>query len=164
MENMDFLNYLDFRDLDDFPLKFRWTDEKWNVLPAEALESIWPYSDIKARSILEVSQKFGDAKGLFRSSFTRVEEFDATRDSKEVTKWLGKFISTDPLRVVVSWDHHHAVLVAWDVFCHYWDDFCYPASDDVAIFPTDVKWMLFYFHDEHFELGITESLSTCNIV
>jgi len=35
----------------------------------------------------------------------------------------------------------------------YWDDFCYPGSDDVAISPEDDSWLLFYFHEEMFEFG-----------
>jgi hypothetical protein len=156
---MNFLESSSFRELDDFPLRWRWTDEKWNVLPDEALKSIRPYTDLGARKILEFSLKFGDAKGLFRSHFEKVERFKTNVDSTLVTKWLRKSISSQPVQVVVSWDHHHAVLVDWNVFCEYWDDFCYPSSDDVAILPTDMKWVLFYFHDEHFELGLAESIS-----
>ena len=35
--------------------------------------------------------------------------------------------------VIVHWDNTTAVETTWEVFAHYWDDFCYPSSDDVDI-------------------------------
>ncbi len=35
----------------------------------------------------------------------------------------------------------------------YWCDFCYPASDDLAIIPIDDTWLTAYFYDQIFELG-----------
>jgi len=43
-----------------------------------------------------------------------------------------------------------AICVSWGVFCEYWDDFCYPASDDVAIWPLSQEWFLIYDHSEKF--------------
>ena len=39
-----------------------------------------------------------------------------------------------------------AICVSWGVFCEYWDDFCYPASDDVAIWSLSQEWFLIYDH------------------
>ena len=43
-----------------------------------------------------------------------------------------------------------AICVSWGVFCQYWDDFCYPASDDVTIWPLSEEWFLIYDHSEKF--------------
>lgn len=156
---MNFLEPSSFRELDDFPLKWRWTDEKWDVLPDDAVILIRPYTDLRAREILELSLKFGNAEGLFQSRFDKVEQFDASVDPAKVTEWLQRSTLGQKQQVVVSWDHHLAVLVDCSVFCEYWDDFCYPSSDDVAIFPIDMKWVLFYFHNEYFEFGMIKSFS-----
>jgi hypothetical protein len=48
------------------------------------------------------------------------------------------------------WDERLAICVSWGVFCQYWDDFCYPASDDVAIWPLSEEWFLIIDHSEKF--------------
>jgi hypothetical protein len=50
--------------------------------------------------------------------------------------------------VIVSWDRQLAVFTTWGVFCHYWDDFCFPISHDVLIWPVSEHWALFYHHEE----------------
>jgi len=39
----------------------------------------------------------------------------------------------------------------WSVFCEYWDDFCYPSSDDVNIFLGNGEFFLRWHHYEVFE-------------
>lgn len=56
-------------------------------------------------------------------------------------------------QVIVSWDKDTAVVASWGVFCDYWDDFCYAASDDVSAFPVSFDWVLFYQHGERFVFG-----------
>jgi hypothetical protein len=41
-----------------------------------------------------------------------------------------------------------AVLTADSVFQRYWDDFCYPSSDDVLIWPRSDAWAAVYRHEE----------------
>jgi hypothetical protein len=53
----------------------------------------------------------------------------------------------------VRWDASTAVRTTWDVFTEYWDDFCYPSSDDVEVFPQSGEWLLLYHHWEQFEWG-----------
>lgn len=144
----------DFRPMDDFPLKCRWTDPRWNELPAYALEAIQPFSDGKARELLQHSLAFSDASGLFESHFERISSIDAPVGSTEVRQWL---LARSPVKeqmVIVSWDQHHAALVRWDVFYEYWDDFCYPASDDVTVWPPSEEWALMYLHNEEFVFGV----------
>ena len=144
----------DFQPLDEFPLKWRWTDPRWNELPADALKAIRPFSDGKARELLQHSLAFSNASGLFESHFDRISSIDAPADSTQVRQWLLDRSPDQDQMVIVSWDHHHAVLVRWDVFCEYWDDFCYPASDDVTVWPPSEEWALMYLHSEEFVFGV----------
>ena len=142
-----------FRPLDEFPLKWRWTDSRWNKLPDEALNAIQPLSESKARELCQYSNGFTDHSGLIESIFDRVSRIDTPDDSPTIRQWL---IACSPdlnQKVVVSWDNDLAALVKWEVFCEYWDDFCYPSSDDVAVFPLSGEWMLCYSHDEYFMFG-----------
>ncbi len=143
----------DFRPLNEFPLRWRWTDPRWNELPTEALAAIQPFTDRKARELLQYSLAFTNATGLFESQFENVPHLDTRVDSAEVRQWLLEHSPDKNQMVIVSWDHHHAVLVRWGVFCEYWDDFCYPAFDCVTIWPLSEDWALIYLHHEEFIFG-----------
>ena len=56
-------------------------------------------------------------------------------------------------QVTVRWDSTTAVRTTWKVFADHWDDFCYPGSDDVEVFPLTGEWLLLYHHWEQFEWG-----------
>jgi len=143
----------DFRPMDEFPLKWRWTDSRWNKLPEKALNAIQPLTESKARELCQYSIEFTDHSGLIESLFERVARIDAPDASPEVRQWLLARSSDLKQMVIVSWDSNLAALVRWDAFCEYWDDFCYPSSDDAAIFPMSGGWMLIYSHDEYFMFG-----------
>jgi hypothetical protein len=139
----------DFRSIDSFPLKWRWTDSRWNKLPDDALNSVQPLSEGKSRELRQYSLAFSNQSGLIESLFDGVLRIDTSDDSPEIRQWLLELLPDLNQRVVVSWDNELAVLVSWRMFCEYWDEFCYPSSDDVAIFPLSGEWMLFYSHDEY---------------
>lgn len=144
----------DFRPLSEFPLKWRWTDSRWNKLPNSDLKSIRPFTDEKALELLQYSQKFSDHTGLLDSHFDNVASIDTSTYSPKISKWLLDHFPNGDEMVIVSWDHRHAAMVLWRVFCNYWDDFCYPASDDVAIWPISEEWALMYLHTEQFVFGV----------
>ena len=143
----------DYESIDDFPLKWRWTDERWNVLPAMALQSIQPLKKAKAKELLHYSLTFSDINGLIPGLFVTEEQTDASVESEVVQTWLKLKGPEHNFKVVVSWTDELAVLVTWEVFCKYWDDFCYPGSDDVALFPLAGDWVLLYDHAECFIFG-----------
>jgi len=143
----------DFRSVDSFPLKWRWTDSRWNKLSDEALNSIRPLSESKSRELCQYSLRFSNQSGLIESLFENISWIAASEDSLEIRQWLLDRSSDLNQMVVVSWDNELAALVSWKVFCECWDDFCYPSSDDVAIFPLYGEWILFYSHDECFIYG-----------
>ena len=138
----------DFRYLDSFPLKWR-----WNELPGDILNSIQPLSETKARELCRYSLGFSNQSGLVESLFEHISRIETSDDSPAIRQWLLNRLSDLNQLVVVSWDNELAVLLNWKVFCEHWDDFCYPSSDDVAIFPLSGDWMLIYSHDEYFMFG-----------
>ena len=143
----------DFTRLESFPLLSRWNDARWNELPSEALNDIQPLKKEKARELCQYSLTLSNQNGLIPEFFVKIEETDAAVENEDAQSWLLSKISQKNSKVVVSWTNDLAVLVSWEIFCSYWDDFCYPASDDVAIFPLSEDWMLLYDHAEVFTFG-----------
>jgi hypothetical protein len=143
----------DFRPLDLFPLKWRWTDSRWNKFPDDALNEIQPLTETKALGLYQYSLQFEDQSGPIKSLFEHIEQVNADAETWVIQHWLITCSSNLNQTVIVSWDNRLAALVKWRVFCEYWDDFCYSASDDVAIFPLSEEWMLFFSHREHFDFA-----------
>ena len=143
----------DFRSIDSFPLIWRWTDSRWNKLPDSALNKIQPLTETKAREFFQHTLQFYDESGLVESLFENIEKIDASNKAEEIQAWLFTCSSSSNQTIIVSWNNRLAALVEWRVFCKYWDDFCYPASDDVTIFPFSEEWTLLYSHEEYFIFG-----------
>lgn len=76
--------------------------------------------------------------------------FSAADDRESVRQEL-RSLDVDPEEgVLVSWDSANALLMTWGTFCDWWDDFCYPSSDDVTIRSLAGSWVLCYDHEEQF--------------
>src|SRR5215211_1148225 len=91
----------DFRSIDSFPLKWRWTDSRWNKLPDDALNSIQPLSEGKSRELSQYSLAFSNQSGLIESLFDRVSRIDTPDDSPEIRQRLLELSPDLNQRVVV---------------------------------------------------------------
>ncbi len=67
--------------------------------------------------------------------------------------WLMAMQPNQDQMVVLSWDKDAALRTNWGVFVAYWPEFCYPASDDLVVFPETEEWALLYYHEEEFHFG-----------
>jgi hypothetical protein len=147
------INESDFEPFKDFPLKWRWTDERWKNLPGGTQEKIRPLKAQKSVELHQISSRFFSQHGLIEDKFVDFDRFQTSISEKKVADWLEVKLTDPDCEVVISWDKNTAVLVNARTFTEFWDDFCYAGSDDVSIFPLNVQWMLGYFHDEYFEFG-----------
>lgn len=84
---------------------------------------------------------------LHPGSFVRI---DAKGDTPAVRSRLAGVGACGGVPVAVAWGPELAVTTAADVFCEFWNDFCYPAADDVIVMPETDVWMLMYHHEEEF--------------
>jgi hypothetical protein len=82
--------------------------------------------------------------------FETITRINASGHQPRIQQWLIDRAPDLNQTVVVSWSNELAALVKWKLFCDYWDDFCYPVSDDVMIFPLSEEWMLSCLPDENF--------------
>lgn len=144
--------------IDDFPLKWRWTEEQYRLLSKDELSQITPLAPQSAKYVWETSMIFASGKSDFSPSnklFTDIASIDAT-DESTVKKWLADKIPK--CEVIVSWQPDIAVLTNTELFIQYWDDFCYGASDDVSVWPKDKSWVIHYWHEEVFWYGKSSSV------
>ncbi|HVM48377.1 MAG TPA: hypothetical protein VMU04_10135 [Candidatus Acidoferrum sp.] len=109
------------------------------MLPPEVLADIHPLTACEAAEIPTVPAD--NASVVSRSA----------SDFVDVRRWLRSVQPDSQVRVYVSWSRDLAVETAWHIFTEYWDDFCYPSSDDVMVVPAGGTWQLIYHHYEQFD-------------
>lgn len=124
--------------IQEFPLAWRWTQPSHAVLPDDVLANIRPLSQAEAADIHARS-----------SQQTRVSHH--CRADNNARSWLRTVQPDLSAAVFVSWSEELAVETTWEIFTEYWDDFCYPSSDDVTVLPVNGSWHLTYHHYEEFD-------------
>ena len=131
-----------------FPLAWRWMQPSHNVLPPEVMTRIIPVAEaIAPPGVIAHGE-------LDRSAFPEFQTASADVLGEEGTKWLRLLPVALSEEVIVRWNASTAIRTTWEVFTEYWDDFCYPSSDDVEVFPQSSEWLLLYHHWEEFEWSL----------
>ena len=136
----------DFVPLETFSLAWRWTQESHASLPAATLARIRPLAAEPAALIAPEATELciGGDTATLRS---------AAGDPARVRDWLATLPVEPTATVLASWDVETAVVTDWQTFVAYWDDFCYPSSDDVTVWNPQGAWYLCYDHEEVFRFG-----------
>src|ERR1043166_1848970 len=111
--------------IQEFPLAWRWTQPSHSVLPAEVLAGIRPLSASEATRVSRAAPA-ETAAVVSRSA----------SDSEDLRYWLRSLQPDSETSVYISWNNLWAVETSWKIFTEYWDDFCYPSSDDITVLPT----------------------------
>ena len=134
--------------MEKFPLNWRWTDKKYCLLSEDEIAQIRPFSPSSAKELWKKSLKLIDSSKEFSPSpelFESIEVIDSN-DTDKVTVWLKDKMPSES--IFVSWQPDTAVMTNTDLFIKYWDEFCYPSSDDVTIWPENEAWVINYWHYE----------------
>jgi len=144
----------DFVAIDEFPLKWRWTDVKYAQLSAATLAAVRPLSVPKANIVWATSQLFVRHDTLDPELFEPVVQFNGAKLSEnDVSMWLQTLGIPRDVSVLLSWDREWAVSAPFVIFCDNWSDFFYPGSDDLVIFPLTEQWAIYFHHEEVFYFG-----------
>ncbi|MES9830584.1 MAG: hypothetical protein ABW201_20215 [Candidatus Thiodiazotropha sp.] len=133
---------LEKTNIDNFKLKWRWTDPDYLDMPEEDLDKINVLSPESASAV------FGESLRLIQESNIENEGQRISANNSDVTEYLAR-IDVES-KILVSWSPDCAVVTTLNIFIKYWDDFCYPSSDDISIWPANNAWFLQYFHYEEF--------------
>ena len=147
-------------DDDDFvpirrcSLAWRWTSPTHAELPADDLKQIQAIAGAKAATLNDFVVDRWPRLGVnpaYPLDLRRLHTED--EDEVAVRAWLLALPIDTNSTVIVSWDWSTAVVAPFALVAEYWSDFFYPASDDAAVIPRDVAWMLVWNHEEVFEFG-----------
>lgn len=86
------------------------------------------------------------------SLYTNIEELPEAEGDLG-TEWLQHRMGDETSPIIVCWNSLSAVETDAQLFVPFWEDFCYPSSDDVAIFPIHFGWLVTFWHEEHLFFG-----------
>ena len=135
----------DYTSLDEFPLGWRFTSQRLSRPAADVVSRLRPLGrDAAARAARTAGERDCDAIGeprTFRSD-----------DPPGTVRTNLHALAIDPrTEIVLSWNPSTALRTDWETFVGHWDDFCYPAADNVDIRAPDGDWILRYHHYEVFQ-------------
>ena len=145
----------DFIPLSQHELVWRWTDSKYNVLPPADLNNIRAISEAKVKEIDPILFQLLDLRTqeLRVAHFTDIHSVGKFNDDDldSAQGWLFDHVPREASSQIIIWwlNGGGAVLTTADIFCRYWDDFCYPSSDDVLVWSTDDRWAVSYHHADY---------------
>jgi hypothetical protein len=136
-------------------LAWRWTQTTHSLLTPVELSEIACIPRDAAVALDERSRLAQGRDGLLSPPVSDVRALDVgdPPDRERVSSWLRSLPTGGEHEVVSSWSRDTAILLPWAVFLLRWEDFCYPASDDVAVFPLSEAWVLGYHHENVFQWG-----------
>ena len=145
----------DLRPVLDCPLAWRWTQPSHAVLTAEELSAMACLVPEAAREAAAISLLVHGPAGLLTPpvSGLRTLPVGAPPKEQEVRTWLKRLPTGSEQEVIASWDSEIALFLPWSLFVMRWDDFCYPSSDDITVFPVSQAWVLAYHHYAAFQWG-----------
>jgi len=138
--------------LEEFELKWRFTEEKYNVLPQHHLAEIKPLNTDANESLgnylFEETRLMGHYK-LNDEKFSSIIKLDLRKKSEnEAKQWLKDLNIDSDETVLLFWNSWGSAFTNWKIFKMYYDDFYYPVSDDLIITDKNVNWVLYFFHEE----------------
>lgn len=143
--------------MNEFSLRWRFTDPKYCMLPAAELEKIKPLDALSARRILDLRSHWSPMPPSPCTGFSHVVsrpiEGYGAEEVARVHEWL--FLRGVPLKqeVFASWSSHEAAMTTWETLAKYWNAFWYPSSDDFLVFDASLEWALFISHEEQAFFG-----------
>lgn len=133
-------------------LAWRWTDHRYAILPDFILNEMHTTSDMEAKEVFKRAISFLGKESL-SNDFIEQRFETKEQSASDSASWLMMQQPDESLAVILSWDTDVAIQTTWKIFVEYWQEFCYPASDDLVVFPQHAEWVLFYHHSEAFYFG-----------
>ena len=131
--------------LAEFPLGWRFTTVRLGRPASEIVSRITPLSAARAAQVAREALRRTPGDDAHLRIIRSDDAPGSVRDQLSTSR-------VDPAtEVMVSWNDRAAVVTDWATFVAHWDDFCYPASDDVVVWAADGDWTLRYHHYEVFQ-------------
>src|SRR5258708_4441163 len=134
--------------MEQFSLKWRFTDPRYRILPPVHLEQVKPLSSESSRRLWDLTLPLHEDLPFTPGYFRVVESIPLDNAEptaiRAVRKWL--FARAVPFKapVYLSYQPDEAIATTWKMVVKYWDDFWYPGSDDLTVVYDSFAWALVF--------------------
>jgi hypothetical protein len=135
---------LSTNNIENFSLRWRWTDEKYCLMPEDDLSKINPLTPEAAKITFDTALRLIEETQIVVDG----ESIETSLDRGAVKVFLTSRLPEG--KIIVNWGQDTSVIMDTTTFIKYWDDICYPSSDDVSVWSEDESWLLQYYHFEKF--------------
>ncbi len=145
------VDYSEIIPLKDFELNWRWEKTHNPNISDSEKAHINPVSQVESKRLNKVIAFF-EIEDNLNKGFNGTNSISANCENDEkIESFRDKLTSILELwdeNVIVTWNRTTSLKTTKEVFLKYWDDFCYPSSDDVIIISVETNWIMFYNHME----------------
>lgn len=142
--------------MENFRLKWRFTNERYHKLPDEHLDQLKPLDDEAAKFLCNyiVHSGLHSNEPFKKGFFHTVDEISVSdTNEKEIKTWLyHRRLPLDKL-VFLSWDETDAMIVPWKLLIQYFNSFYYGSSDDLTVMDQSLQWALLFHHEDNIYFG-----------
>jgi hypothetical protein len=151
--------------MDDFRLKWRFTEETYDKLPDQHLEQIKPLSKEAAKFLNDYIGNCNlHANTPFKRDFFRIidKAHIFENNEKEIKKWLYQRGLPFEKIVFLSYNETDAIIVPWKILIKYYTSFYYSVADDLTVFDQSLTWSLLFYHESEIYFGTNEKFEPSN--
>jgi hypothetical protein len=145
------LNREDLIPIEEFPLKWRWTEKKDATFSGIELSRIRPLAKSTSKQIWDLTlllTSYDDQEFVPNTElFEKANKYSYSGKATELSQWLNAHLVKETCDLVVSWQPGSALMTDTDILVNNWQSFIYP-EDEVTIIPLDLKWVLFFSRQE----------------
>lgn len=146
--------------MEEFSMKWRFTDKKYNQLPELHLNQLKPLDKEASQFLWDFiadTKLHGDVP--FKKDFFTIIDKTKIKDGneKEIKKWLYQRGLQFDKEVYLSWQSETAMIVPWKLLIKYYVDFYYPIADDLTVIDQSLNWALLFFHEHEAYFGTNKT-------
>ena len=145
--------------MDDFSMKWRFTEEEYDKLPGIHLNQLKPL-DANASKFLWnyiVATNLHNDVPFKRNFFKNIDKAKIFEDNeKAIKKWLYQRGVAFDKEVYLSWQPDSAMIVPWKLLIKYFYAFYYGGSDDLTVIDQSLNWALLFYHEDELYFGTTK--------
>lgn len=149
--------------MDDFALKWRFTDERYDKLPEDHLAQLKPLDHNAAAFLWNyiADNRLHEHIPFRKDYFKVIDKAKISLDNQaDIRKWLYRRGFPFDKNIYLSWQPREAMIVPWKLFVKYFDSFYY--SDDLTIIDQSLNWALLFYHEDEIYFGTKEAYTKGN--
>lgn len=140
--------------MEEFTMKWRFTEEPYDELPDIHLQQLKPLDKQASQFLWDFISSSGIHTDIpFKKGFFKTTDKAKIGNSNqnEIRKWLYQRGLSFDKDVFLSWQPGEAMIAPWKLVVKYFDSFYY--ADDLTIIDQSLQWAVLFYHEDEIYFG-----------